>query len=55
MVCSYNDPKGADALISQHPSEIGAILVEPMLGAGGCVSTFASIPILLRFLAKSID
>lgn len=39
MICSYNDSKGTEALISQHAPEIGAILVEPMLGAGDCVST----------------
>lgn len=52
MVCSYNDPKGTDALISQHPSEIGTILVEPMLGAGGCVSTFCLYPHLAEIFSQ---
>ncbi|EAL20040.1 hypothetical protein CNBF3660 [Cryptococcus deneoformans B-3501A] len=54
VVCSYNDPKGADALISQHPSEIGAILVEPMLGAGGCIPGDPAFLQFLREKASSI-
>ncbi|AAW44239.2 hypothetical protein CNF01050 [Cryptococcus deneoformans JEC21] len=54
VVCSYNDRKATDALISQHPSEIGAILVEPMLGAGGCIPGDPAFLQFLREKASSI-
>lgn len=37
VVGRYNDIAGADALMAQHGPELAAVLVEPMLGAGGCV------------------
>ncbi|KAK8844145.1 hypothetical protein IAR55_006939 [Kwoniella newhampshirensis] len=37
LVCPYNDIAGSDRVIQAHSDEIGAILVEPMLGAGGCI------------------
>jgi glutamate-1-semialdehyde 2,1-aminomutase len=33
----YNDVEGSRALIEKHRDSLAAILVEPMLGAGGCV------------------
>lgn len=33
----YNDPVDASRLIDEHASELACILVEPMLGAGGCI------------------
>jgi glutamate-1-semialdehyde 2,1-aminomutase len=33
----YNDPAATRALIDQHGDTLAAILVEPMLGAGGCI------------------
>ncbi|WWC63775.1 uncharacterized protein I303_106380 [Kwoniella dejecticola CBS 10117] len=36
LVCPYNDISGTRDAIEQHKDDIGVILVEPMLGAGGC-------------------
>ena len=33
----YNDVARAKALIEEHGPELAAILVEPMLGSGGCI------------------
>ena len=33
----YNDPAAARAAIERHGSELAAILVEPMMGSGGCI------------------
>ena len=33
----YNDAEGARELIHQHGDDLAAVLVEPMLGSGGCL------------------
>jgi len=37
VLCPYNDAAGAAALIERRGAGLGAILVEPMLGSGGCI------------------
>jgi glutamate-1-semialdehyde 2,1-aminomutase len=37
VVATYNDTAGAEALIARHGTDLAAVLVEPMLGAGGCI------------------
>jgi glutamate-1-semialdehyde 2,1-aminomutase len=37
VVGRYNDAARAGELIAQHGNELAAILVEPMLGSGGCI------------------
>jgi len=37
IVARYNDLDGAQALVRVHGTDLAAILVEPMLGAGGCI------------------
>jgi glutamate-1-semialdehyde 2,1-aminomutase len=37
VVGTYNDAAGAGRLIAEHGSELAAVLVEPVLGAGGCI------------------
>ncbi|WP_394822433.1 aspartate aminotransferase family protein [Pendulispora albinea] len=37
VVGTYNDVAGTEALFDAHGPELAAVLVEPMLGAGGCV------------------
>ncbi len=36
-VVSYNDPDAAVAVITEDATDIAAVLVEPMLGSGGCI------------------
>ena len=33
----YNDPEAAVAAVEEHADEFAAILVEPMMGSGGCI------------------
>ncbi len=49
IVGRYNDAEGASALVARHGPELGAVLVEPMQGAGG------SIPGSPEFLAALRD
>ena len=44
VVAPYNDIEGAAALIEQHADELAAVIVEPMVGGGGCIP--ATIPFL---------
>ncbi len=37
VLAPYNDLAAAEALIEMHGASLAAILVEPMLGAGGCI------------------
>ena len=37
VVASYNDTEGTLALIEQHRDELAAVVIEPMLGGGGCI------------------
>jgi glutamate-1-semialdehyde 2,1-aminomutase len=37
IVSTYNDVAGTQRLIEAHGDELAAILVEPMLGSGGCI------------------
>jgi glutamate-1-semialdehyde 2,1-aminomutase len=37
VVAPYNDLAATTALIDEHGSDLAAVLVEPMLGSGGCI------------------
>lgn len=37
VLAPYNDTEGTLALIRQHGADLAAILIEPMLGSGGCL------------------
>ena len=54
VVGTYNDIAGTQALVQKHSSELGAILVEPMLGAGGCIPASAEFLQTLRDEATRI-
>ena len=49
IVGTYNDQAGTDALFDRHGPELAAVLVEPMLGSGGCVP---GDPEFLRLLRR---
>jgi glutamate-1-semialdehyde 2,1-aminomutase len=48
----YNDPENAVALVRRNAAQLAAILVEPMLGGGGCIP---ADPWFLRSLRKAAD
>ncbi|WP_426958634.1 aspartate aminotransferase family protein [Muricoccus radiodurans] len=37
VMADYNDPEGAVAVIREHADRLAAVIVEPMLGSGGCI------------------
>ena len=49
IVGTYNDRAGADGVFGRHGPELAAVLVEPMLGSGGCVP---GDPEFLRLLRR---
>lgn len=48
LVLPYNDIERAQAEIREHASDIAAVLVEPMLGAGGCIPAVPGFLAALR-------
>jgi glutamate-1-semialdehyde 2,1-aminomutase len=37
LLALYNDAAGARAVLSEHAESVACVLVEPMLGSGGCI------------------
>ena len=48
-VLTYNDVAAAEAEFAQHAGQIACVLVEPMLGAGGCIP---ADPVFLETLRR---
>ena len=48
LVLPYNDTEAALAGLRVHAAEVAAVLVEPMLGAGGCIPARADFLAALR-------
>ncbi len=54
VVGQYNDADGARALIAENADDLAAILVEPMLGGGGCIVADAAFLQALRDGATNV-
>ena len=50
VIGDYNDVEGTRALIDQHAEDLAAILVEPLVGSGGCI---AGTPEFLKMLRSA--
>lgn len=48
VLAPYNDTAGAAALAEEHAADLACILVEPMLGSGGCIPAEAGFLQALR-------
>jgi glutamate-1-semialdehyde 2,1-aminomutase len=48
VVREYNDTTAATATIQEHAADLAAVLIEPMLGAGGCIPGDPSFLLTLR-------
>lgn len=48
----YNDRAGVLSLINEHRTELGAIIIEPMLGGGGCIPAEREFLTALRAAAS---
>ncbi|MBI4239138.1 MAG: glutamate-1-semialdehyde 2,1-aminomutase [Deltaproteobacteria bacterium] len=53
LVAEYNDAAGVRALFQQHPREIAAVIVEPVVGNMGCVPPTAEFLPALRALCDT--
>ncbi|MEO8094101.1 MAG: aminotransferase class III-fold pyridoxal phosphate-dependent enzyme [Pseudolysinimonas sp.] len=51
LLGTYNDTASTEALVEANASELAAILVEPMIGSGGCIPATAEFLTTLRRLA----
>jgi glutamate-1-semialdehyde 2,1-aminomutase len=50
----YNDVEGTRRLIDEHADGLAAILVEPMVGSGGCIPGSAEFLEMLRSAASAV-
>jgi len=48
VIAPYNDLAGTTALIEEHGRELAAIILEPMLGGGGCIPADRDFLAMLR-------
>jgi glutamate-1-semialdehyde 2,1-aminomutase len=54
VVAPYNDLAASTALIDEHGSDLAAVLVEPMLGSGGCIPATAEFLVGIFDAARSV-
>ncbi len=52
LLGAYNDIEGVRALVAPHRGDLAAILIEPMLGGGGCIPATREFLADLRALAS---
>ena len=48
VMARYNDLEGTRALIRAHAGDLAAVLIEPMMGGGGCIAGDADFLAMLR-------
>src|SRR6201995_429860 len=48
ILAPYNDMTGTGALIAQHASELALVILEPMMGGGGCIAASPEFLAMLR-------
>lgn len=48
LTATYNDPDGAEEMIRTHAHELAAVIVEPMMGGGGCIPAERDFLLALR-------
>jgi glutamate-1-semialdehyde 2,1-aminomutase len=53
VLAQYNDIDGTEALIAQHAKNLGAILVEPMMGSAGAIPADREFLAMLRRAASA--
>jgi glutamate-1-semialdehyde 2,1-aminomutase len=52
IIAPYNDTQQTAALVEHHAADLAAILIEPMLGGGGCIPAERSFLQMLRDAAS---
>jgi len=54
VLADYNDVEGTVALIHAHAQDLAAVLVEPMLGSGGCIPAHPAFLHALRQATQEV-
>jgi glutamate-1-semialdehyde 2,1-aminomutase len=54
VVLPYNDAASVEAILSAHPGEVGAVIVEPVIGGGGVIPAEATFLKRLRQLTTEL-
>jgi glutamate-1-semialdehyde 2,1-aminomutase len=52
VMADYNDADATRALITQHAHNLAAVIIEPLMGSGGCI---AADPAFLRMLREETE
>lgn len=55
VVLPFNDPEAADRILSRHCDEVAALIVEPILGSGGCIPAARGYLEALRAITRRLD
>ena len=48
VLARYNDVAGTQALIAEHGDDLALVILEPMIGSGGCIPASADFLVMLR-------
>src|SRR5262249_31757244 len=54
LKANYNDIAGTRALIAQHAAELALVILEPMMGGGGCIQASPEFLAMLREETKRV-
>ena len=54
LKADYNDIAGTRALIGQHAAELALVILEPMMGGGGCIAASPEFLAMLREETKRV-
>jgi glutamate-1-semialdehyde 2,1-aminomutase len=54
VLAAYNDMEGTRALIEQHATELALVILEPMMGGGGCIAAEPAFLSMLREAATRV-
>jgi glutamate-1-semialdehyde 2,1-aminomutase len=55
IVLPFNDPESVERILRQHQFELAAVIVEPVLGAGGVIPAETGFLTALRALTRELD
>jgi len=54
VLAPYNDMEGTRALIAQHAADLAVVILEPMIGSGGCIAADADFLHMIRAETKRV-
>jgi glutamate-1-semialdehyde 2,1-aminomutase len=54
VFATYNDIAGTEALIREHAADLAAVIIEPMMGGGGCIPASRDFLAMLRKVTSEV-